>query len=45
MRLLNAQAVNNVLTDLSTETLSFKNMTSAQLTEAETQLLMKLKMI
>ncbi len=45
MRLLSTQAVNNTLTDLFAEMLSFKNMTSAQLAEAETQLLAKLKMI
>ena len=45
MRLLNVQAVNNALTDLSVKTLSFKNMTLAQLAETETQLLVKLKMI
>ncbi len=45
MRSLTVWEVNNVLTNLSTEMLSFKNMTSAQLAEAETQLLVKLKMI
>jgi len=39
------QAVNDVLTDLSAEMLSLKNITSAQLAEAETQLLTELKMI
>ncbi len=45
IRLLNVQAVNNALTDLSVKTLSLKNMTLAQLAETETQLLVKLKMI
>jgi len=45
MRLSNMQAVNDVLTDLSAEMLSLKNITSAQLAEAETQLLTELKMI
>ncbi len=45
MRLSDMQAVNDVLTDLSAEMLSLKNITSAQLAEAETQLLTELKMI
>ena len=45
IRLLNVHAVNNALTDLSVKTLSLKNMTSAQLAEAKTQLLTELKMI
>ncbi len=45
MKLSDAQAVNNALTDLSAEMLPFKYMASAQLIKAETQLLMKLKVI
>ncbi len=45
MKLSDTQAVNNALTDLSVKMLSVKNITLAQLIKAETQLLMKLKVI
>jgi len=45
MKLLSVQAVNNASINLSVKMLSFKNMTSAQFIKAETQLLVKLKVI